>query len=351
MTSHELPPKWFTDIWQPAERGFEFETYLGGGLRGKAWRLREITDKKESQPRRFVVKYAHNAGSLLCVENEIKFGKYLYGQAHIAQLIIDGSKPREPSTIPPDTPREQRTFLVTEYLANGELQKFLSKANERRFSARNVNPIPNRVLWFIFKCLARIVLALAYVPKRPLGSLEDGQTILENPGLFEPATATHYQIYHGDFSSHLGNLMFGEYDTGEHYLVPVLKLIDFSEATDNIDEFKEKLWPGVTGDTITQGNIRDVGIVIQWLYGHSNSDTPERFFRYNKNLDEDIYHLATRCTDPDHTKRPGANELYNAVHGATITKTGPQHFEGKRFAEWESDDKIKEFMNDVLLSA
>ncbi|KAI3336259.1 hypothetical protein F4824DRAFT_500339 [Ustulina deusta] len=342
MTSQEYPPQWFTELWRP----FIFEAYLGGGLRGKAWRFREGTDGE--QGRRFVIKYTHNAGSLLCLEKEIRFAKCLYGQAHIAQLIVDGNGLRKPLAIPSDTPREQRTFLVTEYFANGELQKFLSKANERRFSARNVNPIPNRVLWFIFKCLSRIMLALAYVPNRPLGSLGDDKTILESPGLFEPATATHYQIYHGDLSNHLANLIFGEYDAGEHYLVPILKAIDFSEATDSHDEFKGRLRSGVTADTIAQGNIRDVGIVMQSLYGHSHSDTPDKFFRYNRNLDEDIYYLATRCADPDHTKRPGVNELYNTVHNATLTKTGPQNFLGKPFAEWESDDKIRQFMDEVL---
>lgn len=107
------------------------------------------------------------------------------------------------------------------------------------------------------------MLALAYVPNRPLGSLGDDKTILESPGLFEPATATHYQIYHGDLSNHLANctstrhiktiastcydyvliniVIFGEYDAGEHYLVPILKAIDFSEATDSHDEFKGRL--------------------------------------------------------------------------------------------------------------
>ncbi|TGJ87628.1 hypothetical protein E0Z10_g1126 [Xylaria hypoxylon] len=348
MTSPETPPEWFTDIWQLEERGFAFEKYLGGGLRGKAWRFREVAHNEQDRSRRFVIKYTHNAGSLVSVEKEIRFAKRLYGQAHIAQLIVDGSGPREPLNIPKDTLKEQRTFLVSEYLVNGELQRFQSKANERRFSGRNVNPIPNRVLWFIFKCLARAVLALAYVPNRPLGSLADGQTVLEAPGFFEPATATHYQIYHADLKNHLGNLMFGEYDAGEHYLVPVLKAIDFSEATDTYDEFISRFGEGITGDTLTQGNIRDIGIVIQSLYGHSSVDTPAKFFKYNKNLDEEIYYLATRCADPDHTKRPGVNELYNTVHNATLRKTGPEHFPGKRFAQWESDNKIREFMNDVL---
>ncbi|KAI0541196.1 hypothetical protein GGR58DRAFT_519940 [Xylaria digitata] len=350
MTSPVSPPEWFTDVWQLGERGFTLEKYLGGGLRGKAWRFQEVARNEQDRPRRFVIKYTHNAGSLLCVEKEIRFAKRLYGQAHIAQLIVDGNGPREPLNVPEDTPREKRIFLVTEYLENGELQKFQSKANVRRFSGINVNPIPNRVLWYIFKCLARIVLALAYVPNRPLGSLGGGQTILETPGLFEPTTATHYQIYHGDLKNHLGNLMFGEYDADEHYLVPILKAIDFSEATDSYGEFTNRLRGGITGDTLTQGNIRDVGIVMQSLYGHSGVDTPERFFRYNKNLDEDIYYLATRCADPDHTKRPGANELFNTVHNFTLRKTGPEHFPGKRFAEWESDEKIKEFMHDVLHS-
>ncbi|KAI1302537.1 hypothetical protein F5Y03DRAFT_396519 [Xylaria venustula] len=346
MTSPESPPKWFTESWQP----FTLEAYLGGGLRGTAWRFQERPDNEQGQPRRFVVKYGHNAGNLLHLKKEIGFAKSLYGQAHIAQLIIDGNELRKPLTIPRYVPTEQRTFLVTEYLTNGELQKFLSKANERRYSAVNVNPIPNRVLWFIFKCLARIVLSLAYVPNRPLGSL-GGKTVLENPGLFEPTTATHYQIYHGDLTNHLGNLMFGEFDEDEHHLVPVLKAIDFSEATDSADVMKNRLRRGITADTLTQGNIRSIGMVMQLIYGHSISDSPARFFRYNRNLDEDIYYLATRCADPDHTKRPGANELYNIVHNATIRKTRPQHFQGKQFADWESDVRIKQFMDEILLTA
>ncbi|KAI0965615.1 hypothetical protein F4678DRAFT_467298 [Xylaria arbuscula] len=323
MTSPESPAKWFTDSWQP----FTLEAYLGGGLRGRAWRFREGPDNEQGQSRRFVVKYGHHAGDLLHLENEIKFAKSLYGQAHIAQLIVDGDDLRKPLAIPHDIPSEHRTFLVTEYLTNSELQRFLSQAAcDRRTDAG-------------------ILLLM------PLGSL-GVRTVLETPGLFEPTTATHYQIYHGDLSNHLGNLMFGEFDEGEHHLVPVLKAIDFSEATDNVNVMKNRLRRGITADTLTQGNIRsNIGIVMQSIYGHSISHSPARFFRYNRNLDEDIYYLATRCADPDHTKRPGVNELYRIVHNATIRKTGPEHFQGKQFADWESDVKVKQFMDETLLSA
>lgn len=66
------------------------------------------------------------------------------------------------------------------------------------------------------------------------------------------------------------------------------------------------------------------------------------------NLDKDIYNLACECVDKDQNKRPTVYQLFYRISTNITNKTGPESFTGKPFAEWESDEKIREYMGNIL---
>jgi hypothetical protein len=103
-----------------------------------------------------------------------------------------------------------------EYLENGSLDRFIERSRDR--SSRGLNPVPNRVLWFIFMCctllestknrykkglltdalvlVARMVVAMSRPASGSTAYRSNAQTALEEPRIFD--TMNGQQIYHGD---------------------------------------------------------------------------------------------------------------------------------------------------------
>lgn len=50
-----------------------------------------------------------------------------------------------PNNIPEDVDLENAFYRVTEYLHNGTLEEFINRI-------RDLDSVPNRVLWYIFQC-------------------------------------------------------------------------------------------------------------------------------------------------------------------------------------------------------
>ncbi|KAI8632139.1 hypothetical protein F5Y19DRAFT_473026 [Xylariaceae sp. FL1651] len=142
--------EWLIQAWTNTEPGrFEIEAYLGGELRGKAWIFRELRDGQLAS--RFVVKYARSNTAMVTVEKEMKFLKHMYGHAHTAQPTLNHDSLVGPANYQNNIPRSQTIYVVTEYLENGSLDRFLERARVR-FDVMGLNPVPNCVLWFIFRC-------------------------------------------------------------------------------------------------------------------------------------------------------------------------------------------------------
>jgi hypothetical protein len=84
------------------------------------------------------------------------------------------------------------------------------------------------------------------------------------------------------------------------------------------------------------------------LYGHFSAPNFQMFQALRPNLDKDIYDLACACVDKDHKKRPTAYQLFERIRNNISNKKGPADFPGKPFAEWESDEKIRAYMEEML---
>ncbi|KAI0130097.1 hypothetical protein BJ170DRAFT_593624 [Xylariales sp. AK1849] len=320
-------------------RGFKWECCFETGGHGVVHQLRE-TNGDGSLKRRFVAKFGVSNDFLDGTSKESAMAKRLYGAFHSVQAIVDYQSMRNIDSIPPpgfddrwnEFPLFLRFALLLEYVSNATLESFCERAMTRAES------IPNRVLWTIFGCLVRMICGWAQPPDRPYGN----ET--ELPSL-EPVPATervsaNYQIYHGDL--HRENMIFGDMDIGEHALVPLLKAIDFGFALDNEDEVNYKRgWQEQARATITQANIYEIGAIIKGVYEEYVDE---------ENLDGDLYTLAELCTDHDPRNRPTLGYLFYLVFRAIASKTGPEHFATKKYAQWESDEKIRELVKDTIFS-
>lgn len=87
---------------------------------------------------------------------------------------------------------------------------------------------------------------------------------------------------------------------------------------------------------------------MQIVCGGLATSTPEVNF---PNVDIELYNLAARCTQQDHALRPRLAELLSTVQCAVDTKTSPEHFPGNVYATCETDDYIRTYVWNVLLSA
>ncbi|CAJ2503858.1 Uu.00g112520.m01.CDS01 [Anthostomella pinea] len=397
-------------------RRFKFHKHLASGGNGDTYVFCELDDRGVER-RKFVAKYSTSGPrSLNQLSNEIRIAQKLYGAMHIAQPIVEdggmrtlrrgggggGAGTGAASSLPP----EDRDVLMTEYLAGLTLQQFID-------NARKYDVVPNRVLWMIFLCLTRMVIAMAYPPNKPYGAATEDPTVETIPQIrtdtsetgkgttsaeslteqlgalsvkgpkdrtgapaenttkdntaaagssksddipeTEPTTRPaaeptdkDYQIFHGDMDN-LNNFVFGDYDPDEHWLVPILKAIDFGLAVDQIGTRLEgRMLPFVSPGTFTQANIYDIGRAIQRVYNHHDSPDPPAI-RF-PNLDQDLYQLAARCASRDHTQRPSLAELVRTVEHNVNTKTGPEHFLGKPYAWYEETETLRGYIWDVLLS-
>ncbi|KAK8005668.1 hypothetical protein PG990_011705 [Apiospora arundinis] len=150
--------------------------------------------------------------------------------------------------------------LVMQLIENGSFEDFFRKVQVMN------GHVPNRVLWSIALCFARMLIGMAWPPFAGHKAPER----LEVPYNRKP-----YFIQHNDI--HYNNVMFGDIQHGseEHSLVPQLKLIDFGRA-DYYDPYKwlDKTLPrphiasdafkGDRRNTISFGLLLQAIITKQW---------------------------------------------------------------------------------------
>ncbi|KAI1487366.1 hypothetical protein F5X96DRAFT_650217 [Biscogniauxia mediterranea] len=101
-----------------------------------------------------------------------------------------------------------------EYMENGSLQDFIRRTQRAS--------IPNRILAWMFLCLTRACVAMAYPPGlNPDGSRQEERV---DPSR-KPTLLAHYDMT-------TENIMFGTVDpqSREHSIMPSVKLIDFGAS-------------------------------------------------------------------------------------------------------------------------
>ncbi|KAI1503650.1 hypothetical protein F5X99DRAFT_406653 [Biscogniauxia marginata] len=251
---------------------------------------------------------------------------------HIAQPVASDRIIEQSNRGQDYLPQWLRIILITEFVPNLSLHDVLERQQMSR-ALHGAPPMPNRVIWMIYRCFA---LALANSPMGKFG-LDTKDPALENPPATEPSNNDR-QIFHGNMDN-LENFIFGELDADDHSLVPILKLTDFGEATDDFTEMR--IPSGMTATTITSANIYEIGRVMQRVFNN---------FPY-PNLDLELYNLSVRCVQLDHDGRPALLELFDRVQTAIATKTGPEHFREKPFADRESNENIMNYIQDMIYSA
>ncbi|KAI1383837.1 uncharacterized protein F4822DRAFT_440064 [Hypoxylon trugodes] len=312
-------------------RDFEFGGLIASGGHGDAYKIRERSPDG-SPGRRFVAKFAVNDPiSIADLRKEIETTRQLYGAFHIVQPVVDNGNLRSLPNIPSSAPAEDRLMLCMEYLPGITFADFIHRAQQW-------DVIPNRVLCMVFLCL----LALGNPPRKPFGASTECPETEVVPEK-EP-TAKDYQIFHGDMDNHY-NLVFGDFDVDEHWLVPVLKAIDFGIAIDKIgSNISGYIMHNISPGTFTQANIYHIGRAMQQLYAHYS---PASLL----NLDNDLSNLAAKCVSWHHQDRPSLRELVDTIEYAIRTKTGPESFPGMPWANSETTQMIRHYVADVMLSA
>ncbi|EMR67082.1 putative serine threonine protein kinase protein [Eutypa lata UCREL1] len=297
-------------VFKNDTRNFKCKRILGEGSYGVALLFQE--DDAAGVPKRlFCAKCASADDSLEDLEREIQATEIMYNSLHHCQPIVENNQMLAPNNIPEDVDLENAFYRVTEYLHNGTLEEFISRI-------RDLDSVPNRVLWYIFQCLIRACIEMAF----PTGDTYDDPV---NPrrGVLEPGVDENNgsDFWHGDLASR--NVMFGDLDNGEHILVPILKLIDYGLST----------WEGAPpasggyNNTAIQCNISDIGEIMTDVW------------KRGPYLDVTLRDLVERCINLIPNLRPTLEELIEEAEAGSADKT------------MESDDMIEAFVRQFVFNA
>ncbi|KAI2641202.1 hypothetical protein GGS21DRAFT_362610 [Xylaria nigripes] len=318
---------------------------------------------------RFVMKRSLASVGEKNILTEIDALNRLRGSMHIAQ----------PSHIL-DSPRWNRAVaslkgpvLLMDWIENGLLCDFTKK------NAESNEPLPNRLLWFLFLCLCRMVVALTW-PPRDLGvRVPQGLLALEAipPRNERGQRPPKSRLVHGDF--HYRNIMIDKHEPNEHNLFPVLKLIDFGMSRD------VPVRAGEPEDLIVKTNIKTMGEVMLGLlrgnvrggpgmmditykgipktirsfatdldklspsYGAPPHMVAEHQNRMD-NLDPDIRSLVAACLAVNVADRPDIEELISIVERNARDKT-PADYSNYRYSGNETDYAIKTILDSYIDNA
>ncbi|KAI0151845.1 hypothetical protein GGR57DRAFT_513815 [Xylariaceae sp. FL1272] len=314
-----------------------------------------------SQSTRFVMKRALAPTGQRSINQETEVLNRLQGSMHIAQ---------------PSALLDDRRFtnvlaglcgpaLVMEWIENGLLQNFIErKADEEA-------PLPNRMLWSIFLCLCRMVVAMAWPPGDRLGG---GQRVeLE---IIPAGPPPKSRLVHNDF--HSQNIMIDGLDLHEHSKVPLLKLIDFGMSRDlpvrqneprdcaqkinilavgkvllNLIGGHERAGLSDMDATDEKGTTRKVRSYATDLNGLSDSyKAPAAIKARHKqkldNLDLELKNLVVLCCAERPDDRPSIEYLLQQVEERVRNKT-PGDYQDKRYHANETDARITELIERYML--
>ncbi|KAH9986356.1 hypothetical protein F4779DRAFT_305552 [Xylariaceae sp. FL0662B] len=238
---------------------------------------------------------------------------------------------------------------MMELLENGSLGDFITRCQAWG------RPLPNRLLLRLFMCLIRTCIAMAWPPRKPRGATPRTEHIRGND-------AEMSQLRHGDM--HVGNLLFGNLDEEEHYLIPVLKLIDFDRAYDFPDPENENL--GV------KWNLFDIGLIMRTLItGDRRRDPPvspvfvrvegQEIFMHSAgadlanpnypDLDDDIRRMVIMCLAVDPNQRPQLGRLHNRIRDWIRERGSGYYANFPRGRRHERESNLKDIVQRLIFDA
>ncbi|KAI1777214.1 kinase-like domain-containing protein [Hypoxylon cercidicola] len=321
------------------ERRFKIERIIGEGTGGFALKMAMINDPSPV-PRpvqRFVIKRAYNKQQADKLQEEIQIVQKFRGNMHVAQLIVlPGESTDGISYLNGPT-------LMTDWIGNGTVKDLIAKRSDWR------QPLPNRVLWRLFLCLCRMLIAMAWPSNGPPGAPREVELLSSpDPNGNRP---TKSGLVHGDLN--IQNILVGNLDQREHSLVNTLMLIDFGNArTLDVDQAEEAVKSNMAnmGEIMFQliggGFIRKsqssnmkvtVGgqdkIIRSWardLDGLSPTyevpaDTMALHRDSMENLDPDLKSLVVQCLAVAPVNRPDLETLVEEVERNVDSKTATSY--------------------------
>ncbi|RWA11201.1 hypothetical protein EKO27_g3902 [Xylaria grammica] len=213
--------------------GYHPEKYIGATIIYKR-------TKPDGDVERIVVKHAQFRQDGDEIQSEEKVLRSLWGSEHNLRLIAitDDRKHRQSRwdrprhrtqdrrTLPWKLPVNQLAFksikkfrfFVTEYLSRGDGLELIARCQEKEIK------ISEPILWCFWLCLTRACIGVAYPPSRKNRHPPEvwRETLPITTG------QRRSKITHGDI--YLGNIMFGDYNSGNggaqpacHHITPILK--------------------------------------------------------------------------------------------------------------------------------
>ncbi|KAI0014469.1 kinase-like domain-containing protein [Xylariaceae sp. FL0662B] len=320
---------------------FAFEDLVGFGQYGVACQVLQRAEGRRfgrTAAKRFVVKHAlGDERQVMALKNEIRMLQRLQGASHILQpfLIIDN-----PLLVAFHCPS-----LVTEYVENGSLSDLIDRVTDSR------QPLPNRLLWRVFLCLLRFVIAMAWPDVDEKGNIPAREEI----------RARKAQIVHNDM--HTKNIMISDFDQGEHSLVPMLKLIDFGLARER--PLGLPFFP-ITDQGVKR-NIYDIGaVMMDIITGKSRRGSRARMEAriYDRsividsaaepltppsypNLDPDLRGLVIWCLAINPENRPLVENLEEIISEQVRSRTA-KSYAGFPYQEDETDERVAAILARLL---
>ncbi|KAI1338565.1 kinase-like domain-containing protein [Xylariaceae sp. FL0016] len=333
---------------------FTFERYISAGADGFTMLFRMRRDNGSSVP--LALKRPGDNEQVLYdnINQELNWLKKLKWVEHVVNLIPIKNNPALPGNGRAGLPGPT---ICMEYLQNGTLFRFMTRSRREY--------LPNRLLNFIFLCLVRASVGMAWQPPR---ANDDGTLPRELP-------LDHFQassLVHSDL--HWRNLMFGNIDPAqfEHSLVPILKMIDFGQASDTLDrgeiplgarmdDFDSRL--GLENFRTKYGvrnsgidfNIQNIGRIMASIITKSPRSNLFKLRVDMQNqithpyLDDDIRRLILRCLAVEPENRPPLEELLATLNGNMSLKTAAYYANTPRGAS-ETDENIREVVSRCILS-
>ncbi|KAK8022491.1 hypothetical protein PG993_013258 [Apiospora rasikravindrae] len=208
---------------------YAYEGLAGAGAFGSVYKLRKVggggqQESQEDSGRRVAAKLIRRFPDPMYASSppleEVEALESFAAAAHVVRMI--GSQTFGEADL-----YGVRQWVLLEFLEGGTFRDFEARVKKRG------KPLPNRMLWSVFRCCMRIAMAMANS-----GEMKDGPVRLETAPDDRPHPET--VLYNTDM--HTNNMMFESYDYDgngtEHKLSPTLKMIDLG-SVERVDTSNE----------------------------------------------------------------------------------------------------------------
>ncbi|KAI0455396.1 hypothetical protein F5B21DRAFT_503452 [Xylaria acuta] len=284
-------------------------------------------------------------------EKEKRYLQHFRNCQHVVKLVAIPDDPlaRTSSSLRAHLLSESNWFFE-EYLENGSLSNFIEKLLEAH-RKKGLTPVrlPNRLLWSIFFCLVKMVVAMAW-PNQPQRDTPES-CLLDKP---------ISSIQHNDI--HEGNLMFGNGPVPEGVsdnIFAIGKTMAILMSPDKWDQFGSDIYPErpQTAQSFVPFLMNAIESVAVELVHHDSCPW----------IDNDLKTLVIACLASEPDNRPGILELHEYVRQAVKYKDGAyyqslndQENERRRQANLqprdiydvslETEDYIKHIIDDLMLT-